>query len=64
MEYPFIFKRIQFCKRLTSASIDKSQRQALKIVGLDECNPYCARARNENKPFVLVPNGKTIIIAI
>ncbi|XP_071036990.1 ATP-dependent DNA helicase PIF6-like [Parasteatoda tepidariorum] len=66
---PFQFKRLQFPVRLSFAmSINKSQGQSLKVVGLDLQNPCfshgqlyvgCSRVGDVKNLDLLAPNGKT-----
>ena len=68
-DYPFNFKRLQFPIRLCfSMTINKSQGQSFKVVGLDletECFSHgqlyvgCSRARDENQLYILANNGMT-----
>ncbi|XP_029652563.1 uncharacterized protein LOC115225756 [Octopus sinensis] len=68
-DMPFKFKRLQFPVRVGFAmSINKSQGQPLKIVGLhlmQQCFSHgqlyvgCSRVGNGNNLFILTPNGKT-----
>ena len=61
--YPFNFRRHQFIIKLCfSMTINKSQGQSFKVVGLDletECLAYgqlyvgCSRARKEKKCYIL-----------
>nr|XP_042905037.1 uncharacterized protein LOC122270691 [Parasteatoda tepidariorum] len=66
---PFQFKRLQFPVRFSFAmSINKSQRQSLKVVSLDLQKPClshgqlyvgCSRVGEEKNLYLLAPNGKT-----
>ena len=68
-DYPFNFKRLQFPIRLCfSMTINKSQGQSFKVVGLDletECFSHgqlyvgFSRARDENQLYILANNGMT-----
>nr|XP_015928448.2 ATP-dependent DNA helicase PIF1-like [Parasteatoda tepidariorum] len=62
-DIPFQFKRLSFAK-----SINKSQGQSLKVVGLDFQKPCfshgqlyvgCSRVGDEKNLYLLAPNGKT-----
>ena len=62
-DYPFNFRRLQFPIKLCfSMTIDNSQGQSFKVVGLDletECFAYsqsyvgCSRAREEKDLYIL-----------
>ena len=68
-DLPFEFKRLQFPIRLAFAmTINKSQGQSMKFVGLDLTNPCfshgqlyvgCSRVGNPKNLFILAPEGKT-----
>ena len=68
-DMPFQFKRLQFpVKPSFAMSINKSQGQTLKVVGLNLTEPVfshgqlyvgCSRVGNPNSLFVLVSDGKT-----
>nr|XP_042895116.1 ATP-dependent DNA helicase pif1-like [Parasteatoda tepidariorum] len=68
-DIPFQFKGFQFPVRLSFAiSINKSQGQSLKVVGLDLQKPCfshgqlyvgCSRVGDEKNLYLLSPNGKT-----
>jgi len=68
-ELPFQFKRLQFPVRLSFAmSINKSQGQTMKVVGLqlqEDCFAHgqlyvgCSRVGTSNKLYVYSPFGKT-----
>ncbi|XP_042910510.1 ATP-dependent DNA helicase PIF1-like [Parasteatoda tepidariorum] len=64
-DIPFQFKRLQFP---VAMSINKSQGQSSKVVGLDLQKPCfshgqlyvgCSRVGNEKNLYLLAPNGKT-----
>jgi ATP-dependent DNA helicase PIF1 len=67
---PFEFKRLQFPVRLSFAmSINKSQGQTLKVVGLNLLKPCfshgqlyvgCSRVGSPEGLFILAPNEKTL----
>ena len=68
-DMPFQFKRLQFpVKPSFAMSINKSQGQIIKVVGLNLTEPVfshgqfyvgCSRVGNPNSLFVLVNDGKT-----
>ena len=68
-DYPFNFRRLQFPIKLCfSMTINKSQGQSFKVVGLDletECFAHgqlyvgCSRAREEKELYILAKDGLT-----